>query len=158
MTAITLLFVTGALLLAAEVLLPGAIAGILGAIALLAGSILTFTHYGLSAGMLATAGAVVLVGVMLYLEIIWLPRTRAGRGMVVQSTIDGQSQSRPIASPDIVGKSATAETKLTPSGYVTIEGRRYEAFCRSGHVERGTMLSVVGLDNFRVIVTEIKTS
>ena len=33
------------------------------------------------------------------------------------------------------------------------EGRRYEAFARSGHVPAGAAVEVVGIDTFRVIVT-----
>jgi membrane-bound ClpP family serine protease len=157
MTAIVLLFVTGALLLAAEVALPGAVAGIAGGIALLAGSVMTFSEFGAMAGTLATLGAVLLVGLMLYVELIWLPRTRLGRALVVEATVAGQSQPPP-ASGEIVGQLAQAETALVPTGYVTVAGRRYEAFCRSGHAVRGAMLTVVGVDNFRVIVSATPTS
>ena len=135
MTAIVLLFITGALLLAAEVLLPGAIAGILGG---------------------ATVAALLLVGGMLYAELVWLPRTKIGRGMVVESTISGQSQPMPATS-EVVGQSATALTMLAPSGFIEVAGKRYEAFCRTGLVPRGTQLTVVGVDNFRLIVSENKT-
>jgi membrane-bound ClpP family serine protease len=37
---------------------------------------------------------------------------------------------------------------------VLVEGRRYEAFSRSGHVTKGSALQVVGLDNFRLIVSQ----
>lgn len=156
MTAILLLFITGALLLTAEVLLPGAIAGIMGGCALLLGSVLAFIQYGPTTGSVATAAALALVGVMLYVELIWLPKTRVGRSLVIDAKIDGQSQP-PLASSDVIGQEATALTTLSPSGFVEIAGRRYEAFCRTGHVVRGARLSVVGVDNFRLIVSETKS-
>lgn len=156
MTAIVLLFAAGTLLLGAEIALPGGIAGILGGLALLGGSIATFAEFGPMAGSLATAGALVLMGVMLYLELVWLPRSRLGRGLVVEATVAGQSQPPP-APAAIVGQPAQAETALMPTGYVVVGGRRYEAFCRSGHAVRGAALTVVGVDNFRVIVSEIQT-
>lgn len=156
MTAIVLLFVTGALLLAAEVFLPGAIAGIIGGCALLLGSILAFVEYGSGIGSLATVGALALVALMLYAEVVWLPRSRLGRGLVVEATISGQSQPPP-ASADVIGQSAIALTTLAPSGMIEVAGKRYEAFCRSGMVARGTTLKVIGLDNFRLIVSENKT-
>lgn len=155
MTAIALLFITGALFLAAEIVLPGGIAGVMGGCALLAGSVLAFTEFGATTGMIATAAALVLVGVMLYLELIWLPKSRFGRDMVVQSSIDGQSQP-PVASRDIVGQTGTALTTLSPSGLIEIAGRQYEAYCQTGHVPRGTALTVVGVDTFRVVVSETK--
>lgn len=155
MTAIVLLFVVGALLLAAEVMLPGAIAGIIGGVALALGSVLAFLEYGPGIGSLATFAALLLLAAMLYAELIWLPRTRLGRAMVVDAAIDGQSQPPPATS-EVVGQKATAVTPLSPTGLVTIGEKRYEAFCRSGFVARGAELEVVGLDNFRVVVSETK--
>jgi membrane-bound ClpP family serine protease len=56
-----------------------------------------------------------------------------------------------------VGGECVAQTKLRPSGYVAIGAARYEAFCRSGGAEPGERLRVVGVDNFRLIVTQIET-
>ena len=156
MTLVVMLFVAGALLLAAEVFLPGGIAGVLGGIALLGGSVLAFLDYGAGIGALATIAASLLVGALLYAEVIWLPRSRFGRSLVIDATIDSQSQP-PLASSEIVGRTATALTALAPSGFVAVDGKRYEAFCRSGFATRGAMLSVVGIDNFRLIVSETKS-
>jgi membrane-bound ClpP family serine protease len=156
MTTIVLLFVVGALLLAAEVFLPGAIAGIIGGCALLLGSILAFVDYGSGIGSLATIGALALLGLMVYAEVVWLPRSRFGRGLVVEATISGQSQPPP-ASADVIGQTAIALTTLAPTGMIEVAGKRYEGFCRSGMVARGTTLKVIGLDNFRLIVSENKT-
>lgn len=157
MTAIVLLFLTGALLLAAEVMLPGAIAGIIGGAALLLGSILAYAEFGVTVGSVATFAALLLVAAMLYAELVWLPRTKVGRAMVVEATIDGQSQPPPATS-EVIGQVATALTMLAPSGFVEVDGKRYEAFCRSGLVARGTQLTVVGVDNFRLIVSEKQNS
>lgn len=156
MTAIALLFISGALLLAAEVLLPGAIAGIFGGAALALGSVLTFVQFGPGVGSLATLAALALVGVTLYLELIWLPKTKVGRAMVVDAVVDAKSQPLP-ASAEVIGKMAIAVTTLAPSGLVEIAGQRYEAFCQTGLAVRGAGLTVVGLDNFRLIVSENKT-
>lgn len=154
MSAVILLFLTGALLLTAEIFLPGAIAGIVGGLALLAGSILAFVNFGSAVGAAATLGAVALVGVMLYVELVWLPKTRFGRRLVVEAVVGDQATV--AASRAVVGKSANAVTTLAPSGYVTVDGQRYEAFSRSGHVPRGAVLTVVDVDNFRLIVSESK--
>lgn len=153
MNAIIILYVIGALLLTAEIFLPGAIAGIIGGIALLAGSVLSFQEFGLGGGLAASAGALALVVLMLYLELVVLPKTAFGRKLVIQAVVDATSQP-PLASLEaVVDKPAEALTTLAPSGYVLVEGRRYEAFCRSGHVAKGAALRVVGIDNFRIIVT-----
>ena len=154
MNAIIILFVTGALLLAAEIFLPGVIAGMAGALALLAGSILSFRAFGFAGGMVASGGALALVVLMIYIELVVLPRTAFGRKLVVNARVDATSQPPPAELAAVVDKAAEALTTLAPSGYVLIDGRRYEAFCRSGHAAKGAALRVVGVDNFRVIVTQ----
>ena len=94
MNAIIILFLIGALLLAAEVFLPGAIAGILGGLALLVGSIFSFNEFGLVGGAVASVAALALVALVLYLELVLLPKTAFGRKMVVQAKLDATSQAR----------------------------------------------------------------
>jgi membrane-bound ClpP family serine protease len=158
MTTILLLFIVGSILLAAEVVLPGAIAGILGGITLFAGAALAFSTFGPGIGSLASLGAIGLLAVMLYAELVWLPRSRVGRQMVVETAIDSQSQPPPALAIEVVGRPATALTTLAPSGFVNVGGKRYEAYCRSGHAARGASLTVVDIDNFRLVVTETKSS
>jgi len=154
MNAILLLFLIGVLLLAGEVFVPGAILGIIGAICMLVGCVLSFVQFGTSGGLMATGVAVALLGLMLYIELVWLPKTRVGKKMIVQSTVSATSQP-PLAELNaVVGKTAEAVTPLVPSGYVLVEGRRYEAFSQAGHVPKGATMRVSGLDNFRLILTK----
>ena len=154
MNAILLLFLLGLLRLAAEVFMPGAVLGVLGGVAMLAGCLISFRQFGPVGGALATGIALALLGLTLYLELVWLPQSALGKKLVVHSASDATSQP-PLAQPgSVVGRSAEARTTLAPSGYVLVEGRRYEAFCQTGHAAKGAALRVVGLDNFRLIVTK----
>ena len=153
MNTVVLLFAVGVMLLAGEVFVPGAVLGIIGGLAMAAGCGVAFFQWGALGGALATVVALGFLGITLHLELVWLPKSRLGRGMVVESTVDATSQP-PLAPADIVGKIAEAETPLVPTGYVRVEGRRYEAFCPAGHVAKGAMMRVAGLDNFRLIVTK----
>lgn len=155
MNAIMLLFLAGIVLLVFEVFVPGAVLGIMGGLAMLGGCIVAFTQFGATGGTLATVLALAILGLALYVELVLLPKTKLGKKMLVQATVDGTSQPPLAAAAVVVGKAATALTPLTPTGYVEIEGRRYEAFSRSGHVSKGEALHVVALDNFRLIVTKL---
>ena len=152
MTIIVLLFMVGALLLAAEIFLPGGIAGAAGALALLVGSVMAFGQFGLAGGVGVSLGAMALLGLMLYVELVLLPKTKIGRALVVQAAVDATSQPAVAQPEDVVGQPAVALTALVPSGFVDVAGRRFEAFCRSGYAEKGATLRVVGVDNFRLIV------
>ena len=75
--------------------------------------------------------------------------------MFLRNRITGTAGSAERAAVEaaLVGREAVAVTTLAPSGYVTIDGKRHEAFCRSGFAESGTMLKVVGKEAFRLIVS-----
>lgn len=154
MTLILVLFIAGVLLLAADVFVSSFVMATIGAASMIAGCAVAYRDFGVLAAGLAGICAVALLGATVYIELVLLPRTRMGRGLVVESTSGSSSQPPVSPGPEVVGKPATADTTLAPSGYVIVEGRRFEAFCRSGHAARGETLRVIGADNFRLIVSK----
>ena len=54
-----------------------------------------------------------------------------------------------------VGLTGTAVTKLFPSGRVELSGKRYDARCAVGMVDKGVKVRVVGYEDFDVIVEEV---
>lgn len=154
MTLIVLLFVVGILLLVAEVLVPGGVLGTVGGILLFGGCVLAFVDFGVGGGLLAVVAALLLGLLAFYLELRVLPRTRLGKRAFLTAEMTGVSAALGPEARDLVGKPATALTLLSPSGYVLIEGRRYEAFCQSGQAPIGAALEVIGADNFRLIVSQ----
>lgn len=151
MTTIVLLFAIGTVLFFFEVIVPGAILGILGGLAMLAGCVLAFIEYGPNGGLLAALAAATILGICLYVELRILPRTRAGRRMFLDASLQARSQP-PVADPAVVGRTCEAITPLAPTGFVTLDGRKFEAFSQSGFVEKGEKLTVAAVDNFRLIV------
>ena len=152
MTLILALFLAGILLLAADVFVSSFILAAFGGAVMLTGCGIAYRQYGFDGAALAVGAALVLLGATVYGELVILPRTRFGRGLIVQST-SGNASQPPLATADVVGRPAVALTTLAPSGYVQVDGRRYEAFCRTGLAAKGSALTVVGLDSFRLIVT-----
>jgi len=154
MTAIILLFLLGTVLLVFEVFMPSSILGILGGVAMLWGCIVAFMHYGALGGGLAVLAGLVLLGLALYAEFGLLPKTRLGKRFFLHAAIGATSQPALAEADAVVSKPCEAVTTLAPSGYVLLDGRRYEAFSQSGHVAKGTTLKVVAVDNFRLTVTK----
>lgn len=153
MTAVIILLAIGVLLLAVELVVPGAIIGTIGALAMLAGVLVAFGEFGVRGGLLTLGGVIVVLSAVIYIELVWLPKSAIARWFSMSTTLEGQSQP-PLATEDtVIGADAVAETVLSPSGYVRVAGRRYEAFCRDGYAPVGEALRVVSLDNFRLIVT-----
>jgi membrane-bound ClpP family serine protease len=152
MSLIIILFVIGAVLLAAEVFVPGGILGAIAAAALLGGVVLAFIEYDTTGGLIAIAAALGLAAFTLWFEFKILPKTPLGRKLFLNAEVKGASQP-PLAERDVVvGRAGVADTMLAPSGYVVVAGKRYEAYSRSGLIAKGDALRVVELDNFRLIV------
>lgn len=154
MNLIVLLFVLGLIFMFIEVFMPGGVFGVIGGLAMLGGIVIAAMNHGVSGGVIAGAVALVAVCATLYAELVWLPKTRFAQKFSVRSTSGDTLSQQHVEADAVVGKAAEALTTLAPSGYVSVEGRRYEAFCQSGHVARGAQLRVTGLDNFRLIVTK----
>ncbi len=149
--AIPLLFTVGLVLLGFEVIVPGAVLGLIGGLCLLGGVVVAFVHHGSAGGLLALLTAIGAVGLMLYLEFRVLPRTRLGRRMFLRSEIDGASQP-PVASANVIGADAVALTPLSPSGWIELDGRRYEARCDSGYADAGDRVRITRVETFHLVV------
>lgn len=147
MNWIILLYAIGITLIALEVIIPGGILGVIGALTIFGGCAWAYYELGPMDGTIASASAFVVTGLILWLEFRFLPK----RAFLTKS-VTSVSSSYGEEAQELVGKPAEAVTTLSPSGYVRIEGKRYEAFCEGGHTKAGTALTVVGADNFRLIV------
>jgi membrane-bound ClpP family serine protease len=154
MSVILTLFAAGILLLAFEVIVPGAILGILGTVMIIIGVAVSFNQYGTDGGLVATAAALVLTGLALYLEFVLLPKSRVAKKLSLTDTVAGTSQPAVAERTSVVGRQAVAITALVPTGYVELDGRRYEAFARDGMAQTGERLEVIDVDNFRLIVSK----
>lgn len=154
MTAIILFFALGLVLLFFEVVVPGAILGIIGGVFMLIGCGLAFSTYGLGGGAVAVGVAVILLGITFYLELYVLPRTRFGKKMFLEGAVQGASQPMPARADEVVGQLGETLTTLAPSGFVLVGGKRYEAASLSGMLPKGTPVKVVGLDTFRLTVSK----
>ncbi len=156
MTLIILLFSLGILFIAVEVIVPGAILGSIGALLMFGGCIMAFIDYGTAGGMVAVLTAFVVAGLALFIEFHYLPKTKFGKRAFLTREITAVSAAVGSEARELIGKSATALTLLSPSGYILVDGLRYEGFCQSGQAPVGSALDIIGADNFRLIVTLTK--
>jgi membrane-bound ClpP family serine protease len=154
MSVLIVFFALGIILLALEVVTPGPLCGIAGCICMVLGVVNAFERFGALGGTVAVALALAALATVIYLEFVWLPRSRLAKMFTMDTTLHATSQPPPANLDEVIGREAVAETTLAPGGYVRIEDRRYEAYCRSGHVAPGARLRVVGQDNFRLIVSK----
>jgi membrane-bound ClpP family serine protease len=158
MSLIILLFSLGIVLLAVEVLVPGGILGVIGGLLMFGGCVMSFKEYGTGGGILAAVIALTLTIATFYIEFRVLPKTAVGKRAFLKSEITGVSAAFGEEARGLIGKSAEALTMLSPSGYIRVDGKRYEAFCQSGQAPAGSQLEVIGADNFRLIVSQSTTN
>lgn len=158
MTLIVLLFLVGVVFIAVEVIIPGGILGAIGGLLMFAGCAVAFSEFGTWGGLLSLSAALLLGGLALFFEFRILPKTAIGKRAFLTNEVTGVSAALGKEALDLVGHPAEALTMLSPSGYVRVDGQRYEAFCQSGQVPAGAMLDIVGADNFRLIVSLRKTN
>ena len=150
MNAVIILFAVGIVLLGIEVFAPGAIFGIMGGLAMLAGCIIAFQLFGVAGGLIAILVAFLLLGLALYLELVVLPKSSLGKSILVSSPTQAPAADE---AKQFAGRTGVTETMLAPSGYVVIDGARYEALSESGLIVKGASVRVVSGDVFRLIVT-----
>lgn len=158
MSLIILLFAIGILLIAFEVIIPGAILGTIGGILMFAGCVMAFMSYGNFGGILAVLSAFLIGGIALFIEFKILPNTKFGKRAFLTSEVTAVTAALGSEAKELIGQTAEALTMLSPTGYVRVGGRRYEAFCRSGQVPAGSILEITGADNFRLIVHPAKSN
>ena len=158
MSLLLLLFTLGILLIAAEVIVPGGILGSIGGLLMFGGCFVAFIHYGSLGGMLAVLTAILIGGLTIYIEIRLLPKTKWGKRAFLNAEVTAVSAAYGPEANELIGKLAEAMTLLSPSGYILVDGKRYEAFCQSGQAPAGSALEVIGADNFRLIVTQRPTT
>lgn len=148
-------FVLAALVLVFfEVILPGGILGGLGALCILVATWFGFDTYGLLGGLGVLLGSLLAVGILIFIEFKLLARTSLGQRFFLKAAIDGHTRAAP-AEDSIVGKEGEAVTRLSPSGMVEIDGRKFEAYSQDGYIERGHQVAVVSKDNFKLIIKKL---
>lgn len=152
MTLIIFLFALGIFLFAVEVLVPGGIIGIAGGVLLLAGCILSFVRYGSDGGLIAVVASILVGAGVFFIEFKILPKTRIGKRFFLSREITATATALQNDARDLIGKAALSTTVLSPSGYVTIDGKRYEAVSQSGHIDPGIELIVSDANHFQLTV------
>jgi membrane-bound ClpP family serine protease len=152
MTPIIFLFSLGLILLFIEVIIPGGILGGIAGILLFTGCILSFVTLGTTAGLIAIATTLLAAILVFYIQFKILPNTRLGKRFFLSREISGSSNSLRENTQDLIGKTATSVTVLSPSGYVLVDGNTYEAVSQSGQIPKNTELLITATNSFQLTV------
>lgn len=151
MVLVVTLLLVGAILLLAETVLPGMIAGILGVLCLVAGVAMGYQEFGATTGnwILFSTLVGLLIGFVLWLK--YFPESRFARLYTSKGTVGEIGTER----PELVGQSGVAHTALRPSGVAVIGGERVDVVTEGAMIERGSAVKVIAVEGARVVVRQI---
>jgi membrane-bound serine protease (ClpP class) len=154
MELVAALLIAGVVLLLLETILPGAVAGIVGSICLVAGIIVSYQKFDLQTANLVLTGVIlVLVGG----GVLWVkffPESALARPFISHRTIGNVDAQK----PELLDQTGTAHTNLRPSGIAIINGKRVDVVTEGGMIERGTAVKVVQIEGMRVVVRALESS
>jgi membrane-bound serine protease (ClpP class) len=142
------LMVLGMVLLVAEVaIIPGfGVAGMSAAALIIGGAVYAGATFGLSWGV----GSLLLSGAATWAILSIVPRTRAGRALVLDAALKS-----PPASAIVEGQEGVALTALRPAGAAQIGGQRVDVVADGGFVDAGRAVRVVVVEGARIVVAPV---
>jgi membrane-bound serine protease (ClpP class) len=146
------LMVGGMLLMIAEVaIIPGfGAAGVAAGLLIFGGAAYAWHEFGPAWG----AGSLLISGAVAGGILLWVPRTKAGRALVLKDALksgDGES-----TAASLIGQEGTTITALRPVGVAEIGGRRVDVVTDGVFVEAGRAVRVVAVEGARVVVAPVQ--
>jgi membrane-bound serine protease (ClpP class) len=154
MTTILILCIVGILAILAELVLPGGILGVLGALCLIGAVIATFVSYGATAGTIAFGVLVVAGLITLNLWMRLFHRLPFTKQLILNDAVgvDQALQDRQT----LTGHTGIALTDLVPSGRGEFDGEKIDIVTEGPSIERGAKVEIVETRGPSIIVREIR--
>jgi membrane-bound ClpP family serine protease len=151
--AIVLLILLGLLLLLIEfAVIPGiTIAGIGGAVLLIASIYIAFTGIGTVAGFITLAVVVIASPLMIY----YFFNSRSGKKMILESEIGGKIEN---FNPENIKVGDIGKTigRLAPMGKIKVNGELVEAQSTGAFIDHQTDIRIIRIKSNQIIVEPIK--
>lgn len=141
MTLIIILVVVGFAAILAELVLPGGLLGIVGALCLIGAVIATFIEYGATAGIIGLIALFLLGLATLSWWMKYFHRLPGTKQLILheesgKDETDGEGES-------LLGKSGVTLTDLVPSGHARIEGKKFDVIAEAGSISKEESVVVV---------------
>ena len=152
MGMVIFLVLLGLFFLVAElVFLPGAALGVILSLAsYAAATYFAFVRIGMVGGFV-TLGIIIVLS--LIATIISL-RAKTWQRFALKNKVEGQSMQTP-AEEVRIGDCGVTISRLSPMGKVLIGGKEYEAKSAEAYIDQRTEVTVIGFENFTIIVKSI---
>lgn len=156
---VVILVILGVLLMILETFVPGMVAGILGALCVLASValIMLAEDFATWPGWLRATTACVIIAGSIILQLIWL---RYFAVKFWHRTFTLQASVPPPDHPQLLppGTEGVALTELRPLGRAEFQGSRREVRCEDGFAPEGARIRITGSEPGNLIVRLISTT
>jgi membrane-bound serine protease (ClpP class) len=151
MVILIFLYLLGIALLCAEIYLPGAILGIIGAISLVLTVVVSFSRYGSSGGFIALFVVSLTLALAMYFFVKFFPGTWLGKKLLLSRNLN-QPESGETKTESLLGKKGVALTDLRPSGMARIGADKVDVVTQGDYISKGKEVEVIGQEGNRIVV------
>jgi membrane-bound serine protease (ClpP class) len=160
---VLLAFGLGLLLLEVTVIPGFGVAGVLGLVCIVAALVLTLVGLPLGVTFRTGAwveplarvlGALVVTAVLMIIALRFLPSSRAGRRLVLQSSATRDAGFIAHDESRLLGQLGISESELRPAGVARFGAERVDVVSEGGFVARGRTVRVVHVEGGRVVVRD----
>ncbi len=151
-----LLFAIGAILIIAELFLPGGIAGFLGITAVTGSILLAGDSVKWMSVSLLIAMAVAIIGMILMVKVFGKKMKFFKKMILTDATSTESGYVSNANRLELIGKIGTTKTPFRPAGTVMIDGERIDAVTEGGFINAGKSVKVVKVEGSRIVVREIE--
>ncbi len=149
---VVILFAAGIILVLAEFLIPGMVAGILGTTMIIASAIVAIVNFP-EAALVIIIGELIGVAVAVMLGIWLMSRSIVARRLVLQNSQDAGAGWVAVESDmSLKGADGKVFTPLRPAGTIIIKGRRIDAVSDGTFIDAGETVRVIEVNGSRVVV------
>ncbi|MEM1444046.1 MAG: NfeD family protein [Verrucomicrobiota bacterium] len=152
MTLIIILVAVGFLAILAELVLPGGLLGIVGALCLIAAVITTFIEYGITAGVIGLILLFILGIATLGWWMKYFHRLPGTKQLILHDEIANKENPE----TKLVGLSGVTVTDLVPSGHARIDGKKYDVIAEAGTISKEQEIVVVASRGPSLIVRALE--
>ncbi|MFK2824411.1 nodulation protein NfeD [Bacillus sp. B190/17] len=151
-----LLFIVGVLLIAAELFLPGGIAGILGLSAVTGSILLAGDNVKWMGISLIIAMAVSIAAMIIMVKVLGKKMKFFRKIILTDSTNTESGYVSNVSRSELLEKIGITKTPFRPAGTVIIDGERVDAVSEGGFIGTGKKVKVVKVEGARIVVRELE--
>jgi len=146
----------GILLIVLETLLPGMIAGAIGAVLMGTGVYFSYRNYGTEAGIWVLIVSIIILMIALALWFRFIPKSPFIQKFISDRSIHGDAGEE--LPSNLVGQTGTAETRLYSCGKIRVGNRILDAITAGEGIEKGALVKIVHVEGIKIVVQEILKS